>query len=371
MSGREGPLLGADEDFGFAWIFRFGPNGQGASIPPDAHFELNQPGEGFLWVHLDIGDKRAQSWLRGQPAIPETARYMFAHVGEHQHIEQSDSVIWGAIFDFVQDIGGATENVGHLRFALGERFLVSARRFPLQSADATRREIESGRRIDAPAALFETIVERVIDAMTIIVGRHIEALDDIEERALDEEIHDERKKLGPIRRSAARLRQLTGMRAIFQRFEARSPVDHSDAVRAAASRLIQRIDSLHQDLHSAQERARLLSEEMAAQIANNTNRSLSPLTGVTTLLLPPTFITGVFGMNVNGLPFTDDKFGSSARWRCAPYRRSRCMSQCAAWVFCGNAARRWHGNYLRPSKTTLPPQSLWIRRACVAADREV
>ena len=156
---------------------------------------MNQPGEGFLWVHLDIGDKRAQSWLRGQPAIPETARYMFAHVGERQHIEQSDSVIWGAIFDFVQDIGGATENVGHLRFALGERFLVSARRFPLQSTDARRREIESGRRIDAPAALFETIVERVIDAMTIIVGRHIEALDDIEERVLDEEIHDERKKL--------------------------------------------------------------------------------------------------------------------------------------------------------------------------------
>jgi len=151
---------------------------------------------------------------------------------------------------------------------------------------------------------------RVIDAMTIAVGRDIGALDDIEERVLDEEVHDERKKLGPIRRSAARLhRQLTGMRAIFQRFEARSPVDHSDAVRAAASRLIQRIDSLHQDLHSAQERARLLSEEMAAQIANNTNRSLSLLTGVTTLLLPPTFITGLFGMNVKGLPFTDDEFG--------------------------------------------------------------
>ena len=53
MSEREGPLVGADEDFGFAWNLRFGPDGQGASIPPDAHFELNQPGEGFLWVHLD------------------------------------------------------------------------------------------------------------------------------------------------------------------------------------------------------------------------------------------------------------------------------------------------------------------------------
>jgi zinc transporter len=48
---------------------------------------------------------------------------------------------------------------------------------------------------------------------------------------------------------------------------------------------------------------------MAAKIANNTNRSLSLLTGVTTLLLPPTFLTGLFGMNVKGLPFTDDEFG--------------------------------------------------------------
>jgi Mg2+ and Co2+ transporter CorA len=48
---------------------------------------------------------------------------------------------------------------------------------------------------------------------------------------------------------------------------------------------------------------------MAAQIANNTNRSLSLLTGVTTLLLPPTFLTGSFGMNVKGLPSTDDEFG--------------------------------------------------------------
>ena len=115
----------------------------------------------------------------------------------------------------------------------------------------------------------------------------------------------------------------------------------------------------------AQERARLLWEEMAAQIANNTNRSLSLLTGVTRLLLPPTFITGVvWHERQGGCPSPTTSSGSSTRWRCAPYRRSRCMSQCAAWASCGDATRRWHGNYadtlLSPSKTTLPPQSLWI-----------
>jgi hypothetical protein len=38
-----------------------------------------------------------------------------------------------------------------------------------------------------------------------------------------------------------------------------------------------------------------------------TNRHLHPLSILTTLLLPPTLVTGVFGMNIKGLPFVDSE----------------------------------------------------------------
>jgi zinc transporter len=40
-----------------------------------------------------------------------------------------------------------------------------------------------------------------------------------------------------------------------------------------------------------------------------TNRSLSALTVISTLLLPPTFVVGAFGMNVGGLPWMQDQEG--------------------------------------------------------------
>jgi zinc transporter len=37
------------------------------------------------------------------------------------------------------------------------------------------------------------------------------------------------------------------------------------------------------------------------------NRHLHALAVVTMMLLPPTLVTGIFGMNTKGLPFTDNE----------------------------------------------------------------
>jgi zinc transporter len=54
---------------------------------------------------------------------------------------------------------------------------------------------------------------------------------------------------------------------------------------------------------------RLLQEEVSNLLAEATNRNLYVLSIVTTALLPATLITGALGMNVGGLPWTDDLHG--------------------------------------------------------------
>jgi zinc transporter len=58
-----------------------------------------------------------------------------------------------------------------------------------------------------------------------------------------------------------------------------------------------------------QERARLLQEEIASNMNEATNRNLFVLSIATTTLLPITLITGIFGMNVRGLPFAEHPHG--------------------------------------------------------------
>lgn len=50
------------------------------------------------------------------------------------------------------------------------------------------------------------------------------------------------------------------------------------------------------------ERAKLLQEELASRLAESTGRNLYVLSILTAVLLPMTLITGIFGMNVAGLP---------------------------------------------------------------------
>ena len=49
--------------------------------------------------------------------------------------------------------------------------------------------------------------------------------------------------------------------------------------------------------------------EVVAKTAEQSNRRLEWLTIMTALFLPPTLITGVYGMNLKGLPLTDIEEG--------------------------------------------------------------
>lgn len=77
----------------------------------------------------------------------------------------------------------------------------------------------------------------------------------------------------------------------------------------SSKRLADRLESLDHEMHTLQERARLLLDEVAARQADETNRSLRALSIITALLLPGSVVAGIFGMNTKDLPFTDTEGG--------------------------------------------------------------
>jgi zinc transporter len=58
-----------------------------------------------------------------------------------------------------------------------------------------------------------------------------------------------------------------------------------------------------------QERIKLLQEEIAVIISEQTNHSLYIITGISVLALPVNMIAGLFGMNVGGIPFAENEHG--------------------------------------------------------------
>ena len=63
------------------------------------------------------------------------------------------------------------------------------------------------------------------------------------------------------------------------------------------------------DMSELKERIKLLQEEIAAQVSEQTNRSVFTLTMVTVLALPINIVAGLLGMNVGGIPLADHPHG--------------------------------------------------------------
>ena len=307
--GAGAPLLDANAAIpGLVWAFRLHSDGSAEPLPIDAPIEITH--DGRLWLHFNLTDARARAWLL-VASVPPLARDLLLSKDNYQQLHTSDSCVYGVFSDLVRDIDTATEETGFLRFAMTERLLISGRHQALCAVDATRRILEGGHRVENVAALLEKIVDEVADTMDRMADKIGTEIDDIEERILaDEAKSDMRGNLGRLRRTCVRLhRQLAGLRVLFHRLEQKNTDNLNPALRLQASKLAQRLDGLDHDVVELRERSRLLEEELRFKTEEESNRHLHALSIVTTMLLPPTLVTGIFGMNTKGLPLTDVETG--------------------------------------------------------------
>lgn len=293
---------------GLVWAFRLHSDGSAEPLPINAPIEFTH--DGRLWLHFNLTDARARPWLAAA-SLPPLARDLLLSHDNYQQLHTIDNCVYGVFSDLVRDIGTATEETGFLRFAMTERLLISGRHQALCAVDATRRVLEGGQRVESVAALLEKIIDEVADTMDRMADKIGTEIDDIEEKILAGETKSEmRAALGRSRRTCVRLhRQLAGLRVLFHRLEQKN-VDHlSLELRLQAGKLAQRLDGLDHDIVELRERSRLLEEEIHFKMEEESNRHLHTLSIVTTLLLPPTLVTGIFGMNTKGLPLTDTETG--------------------------------------------------------------
>ena len=80
---------------------------------------------------------------------------------------------------------------------------------------------------------------------------------------------------------------------------------HQRRLREVTDKLLRFIEYLD----SIRDRSTILHEDLSALAAERIARTSNRLTGLAALLLPPSVIAGLFGMNVGGIPANSDPWG--------------------------------------------------------------
>jgi zinc transporter len=293
---------------GLIWGFRLDASGAGRPIEDQAALDARH--DGWLWLHFNLADRRTRGWLTSSPDVPKIGLDLLLSSDDTQRLAASDSCVRGIFFDLVHGFDRSNDEFGLLRFVMTERVLVTGRRRALNSVEAIRQEIERGRAFQTAADLLKAIIDELANGIEKIVEELADETDSIEDSILGDLGLDERQRLGRVRSTTVRIhRRLNGLRTLFRRFSGDQGGGLTAMMRSSVVQLLQRLDEIDHDVVEVRDRARLMQEEVTLKLAEQTNRHLHVLSIVTALLLPPALVAGLFGMNLQGLPFTANGHG--------------------------------------------------------------
>jgi zinc transporter len=297
---------------GFVWAHRFFPeNGQSERLAPTCGVEEIRIEGGFTWLHLGLSDARVPNFLETSLGLPAEAVQALTSRDAHAALAISRDLICGTLVDFQRGFDEMTSEIGWLHFAVTERMIVTTRLHPLRSVDMARAAVEKSSKIRSPMdVLAALVIEFQRTVMTIVLEIN-EELNLIEDFVYENAPRDESRKLAPARRTIIKLhRHLRTELALLRRAVAADEDEVPDGFRDVAQKLTERIETVERDVYSLQERARLLHEDIDSRASAETNRHLYILSLATALLLPPTLVTGFFGMNTGSLPFASSGEGT-------------------------------------------------------------
>jgi zinc transporter len=293
---------------GLIWAFRIVDDGSAAPLPIDQ--PIPQPHQGWLWLHFDLASVPATNWLAAADLPAQAVALMLSH-DSHQQLHAAGAVLYGILVDLVRDIHGTSDDVDFLRFIMTEQMLVTGRRRSLSAVETAKDTLLAGdSRPKHCASLLEMIIEHVADGVETVADDLAAKLDEIEEQLAVKSIGPARRNLANVRRTSVRLhRHLSGLQAVLNRLERQDAATVNIKLQFRVNRLAQRLDALDRVILEIRERGYRLQDEVSATIAEETNQHLHLLSILTTLLLPATFVAGIFGMNTKWLPFIDEDGG--------------------------------------------------------------
>jgi zinc transporter len=173
----------------------------------------------------------------------------------------------------------------------------------LKSSDELRQRMRTGSAAFSGVDLVTQLLDIRTARIKQLASDMTHQLDDIEDEILAGNIREQRAQLGRSRRLCARLRrEFAPERADLGRVLHRSAQPIAEADRALLESSVENLAFAIEEIAEIYERAKLLQEELASRLAENTGRNLYVLSLLTAVLLPMTLVTGVFGMNVAHLP---------------------------------------------------------------------
>lgn len=286
--------------------------GGGRPVSREQIDSLNLQEGQSLWLHWDRGHAQTQAWLRAESGLSEFACDLLL---EENTRPRSLSLPDDAMLLFLRGVnlnpGAEPEDMVSLRIFADEQRVISLRLRPLRATEELIRDLSAGNGPKTGSELLLSMAHYLTDKVESLVAELSEQVDEQEELIdADAQAQPDHDHLLHMRRRAAGLRRfLAPQREIFAQLARNGRAwflaDDTDYWNELHNRLTRYLEEL--DL--SRERVSLVLEAENRRMDVRMNRIMYRFGIITGVFLPMSFLTGLLGINVGGMPGADSPHG--------------------------------------------------------------
>jgi magnesium transporter len=285
-------------------------NGQTEKVTSIDRLWLNPAANAYLWVDLaapSIPESLILSdTITFHPLSVEDARADL----NYPKIEAYDGYLYAILHGI--DFNGKTHGFGthDVDFFIGPTYLVTVHDGHSRSILDLQNSCERNSKIlaEGPVALFHRIVDAMVDHYRPEVEKLEDRIDELEKEVFEQPSRDLIRRILAEKREVSQLRRiLTPQRDVIARLARRDFVDISTDLSFRFRDVYDHIVRLADDAQIFQDRITSILEAHLTNVSNRLNQVMKVLTVVSTIFMPLTLISGLWGMNVNlpHMPGTD------------------------------------------------------------------
>lgn len=257
----------------------------------------------LVWVHFTTTAEEAQAWLRGEAKL---ADYLVDALTAQETRPRCEAFDEGA---FVNLRGRSSEKLegsdvlASVRIWATKGRVISLTRKHLIAVDAVETEVAEGRVCD-PGDLITAFAGAITADLDPVVADLGDSLDDCEQQLDANRVFELRRGVTRVRGEAINYRRfLAPQRTALERLAGLPGEWLAPEDRVHLSAAADRAARMAEELEAIRERASLMHEALTDLRAEQLDQRSLIIAVVAMVFLPLTFLTGLYGMNVEGLPF--------------------------------------------------------------------
>ena len=257
-------------------------------------------GAALRWIHLDLNTPRIENWC--EALLPPLASRTLLAARTRPRVDTHDDGLVVTLRGVNLNEGSEIEDMVSLRVWMTATLVVTVRKMRVFALDDLREQIRAQDAPPTAARMIARITESLVDRIETVSL-------DIEDRTSDMEdtVYEDGKKetpdLAPLRRSVITLRRHIGplADALSHLAQIDTPLiedSFRNRLRHTANRARRSVD----EVHEVADRLDALSQHINLHLEARLARNSYVLSVIAAIFLPLGFLTGLFGVNVAGMP---------------------------------------------------------------------